>query len=165
MITFDVPGTPQQQGSKIAMANRVMIDANKKLKPWRAEVIAAAREAYAVAMDGDAGPIMGPAYVWARFYFARPKGHYGTGRNEGKIKSTAPLAYTSMPDADKLQRALGDALAQAGVLHDDRLIVGWDTLKIYARRPHTEVAIFIPGEPGYPIFPHKEVDHDRGLRR
>lgn len=137
-IEFIIPGTPQQQGSKTRMPNGFMVESNKKLGSWRRDAIAAAQAAYQ-------GPkIMGPVFVTARFYFGRPKGHFGSGRNAGRLKLTAPTYYASAPDLDKLQRALGDVLTQAGLILDDRLIVKWiEPVKLWTlRAPRTEVAIF-----------------------
>lgn len=142
-MIIEIPGTPQQQGSKTQVrtrsGNTVMLEANRNLKPWRSLAITALRDMW------SADPIMGPVFVWARFYFTRPLAHYGTGRNAGQVKSSAPVWFTSPPDTDKLQRALGDALTQSGVIHDDRQIVGWDARKAYANRPHTAVAVVRPG--------------------
>lgn len=146
-IEFEIPGTPQQQGSKTRMPNGYMAEANKNLAPWRTEAIYAAQQAH----HGDASewqPIMRPVFVAARFFFPRPKSHYGTGRNAGVLKDSAPFYYASAPDLDKLQRALGDVLTQASVIQDDRLIVKWlDPFKAYTGNgPRTEVEIEIVGD-------------------
>ena len=53
------------------------------------------------------------------FFFARPKGHYGTGRNEGKLKESAPEYPISKGrnDLDKLLRLIFDAMT--GVVYED----------------------------------------------
>ena len=40
-----------------------------------------------------------------------------------------------------LQRALGDALTQAGVLRDDALIAQWTAAKLYGPTPLIELTI------------------------
>lgn len=139
MIEFSVPGAPQQQGSKSINAHGAMYDSNTDLERWRGEVAMIARNAYR-----SGKPITQGVGVWVRFVFDRPKAHYGTGRNAGKLKPSAAYWYASAPDADKLQRALGDALTQSKVIEDDRLIVGWNSMKVYGARPMTHVKIVIP---------------------
>lgn len=139
-IEFVIPGTPQQQGSKIVSRYGGMYDANKKLGPWRAEGIAAAQAAY------DGPKITEPLAVTARFYFPRPKGHYGSGKNSMKVKPNAPTFHASAPDTDKLCRALNDVLTQAGTILDDRLIVQLAAVKFWTEKaPRTEVAISLIG--------------------
>lgn len=125
LLQFEVPGTPQPQGSKIA--NRFgggVREANKKLAPWRSAAMAAAADEM-----GNAQPLTVPVAVTAHFYFARPRSHYGTGRNAETVKLSSPLKHCQKPDLDKLLRALGDALTQGGVLRDDSQIVKYDTGK------------------------------------
>lgn len=140
-IDFVIPGTPQQQGSKIVSRYGGMYDANKKLAPWRQEGIAAAQAAYQ-------GPkIITPVLVAAEFWFARPASHFGSGRNASKLKPTAPRYYSNAPDLDKLQRALGDVLEQSGLLQNDKLIVSWlNPVKYWTSdAPYTRVTI-LPAE-------------------
>lgn len=145
-IEFTIPGTPQQQGSKIVSRYGGMYDANKKLAAWRTDAIAAAQAAWH-------GPkIIGPVAVEAIWYFSRPQSHYGTGRNRLKIKDSAPTWHAQAPDADKLARSLGDALTQSGVLADDKLIVSWYAYKLWtSEAPRTEVRVTIIGDQQFTI--------------
>ena len=139
MTTFalacTIPGTPQQQGSKTRNAYGTMYEANRNLKPWRAHAITQLRAAWA----GE--PITHGVHVTARFVYARPKSHYRTGRNAHLLRDDAPIFKTSAPDLDKLQRALGDALTQAGVLRDDALIAQWTAAKLYGPTPLTALTV------------------------
>lgn len=112
-----------------------MYEANRNLKPWRAHAITQLRAAWA----GE--PITHGVHVEAQFVFARPKSHYRTGRNSHLLRDDAPAFKTSAPDLDKLQRALGDALTQSGVLRDDALIVTWVARKSWATTPSTWLQI------------------------
>lgn len=47
MIAFDVYGEPAPQGSKRHVGGGRMIESSAKVKPWRQDVVAAAREAMA----------------------------------------------------------------------------------------------------------------------
>lgn len=134
MITFTVPGLPQQQGSKTYLGRGISIDANKNLKPWRLDAITCARAAFKEQLVGTIG-------VAAIFTYPRPRNHYGTGRNSTQLKPSAPAYKTSAPDLDKLCRALGDALTQSGIIRDDALIAYWTAQKVYGTTPSTHVTI------------------------
>jgi crossover junction endodeoxyribonuclease RusA len=133
---FFVAGVPQPQGSKRHVGKGRMIEAAKGLGPWREAIIWEAKRrspwsrGYANARNFE-GP------VWARFtfFFPRPKSHYGTGRNAGILKESAPMYHSSPPDVDKLVRAVGDALTMSGLIADDRLIVEILATKRYGEPP------------------------------
>jgi len=138
-----VNGVPVPQGSKTSFRHSktgkvVMVDANKNLAAWRALVSARARSAWGV----DRPPLAGPVIVTALFYLPRPKGHYGTGRNAGVLKPSAPVYPAVKPDLDKLVRAVFDSLKVAGVWADDALCVGLGgTGKFYADAVEPGVAL------------------------
>lgn len=128
-LTVNVLGTPVQQGSKTAGVTKAgkpyLRDANdKNLRPWRKLVDARFREAirYSGWETLDAA-----AEVVLAFHHQRPAGHYGTGRNAGTLKPSAPTWKSTAPDIDKLTRAILDAATTSGALRDDarvaRLIV------------------------------------------
>jgi len=126
-VSFDVHGHPQTQGSKKSFAwtdkvtgkarSSMVESAGDKLKSWRTMVSDKAREA----MDG--APMMeGPVMVWAVFSFIRPKSHYGTGRNAGKLKASTAIPFpVTKGDLDKLMRAIGDGMTKI-VYRDDKQI-------------------------------------------
>lgn len=136
---FRVYGDPKPGGSKRAFVNRktgraVIVDACKKNKQWRDSVATAAVEAY----QGE--PLTGPIKLAIIFYRARPKSHYGTGRNAGVCKATAPEFPTTRPDATKLLRSTEDALT--GILwRDDSQIVQQRVWKQYSPRPGALIAL------------------------
>lgn len=53
------------------------------------------------------------------FFFVRPKSHYGTGRNAGKLKASASRVHCQTPDVDNLAKAVLDVLTQLGLWRDD----------------------------------------------
>ena len=123
-LTINVVGTPAQQGSKTAGVSKEgkpdLRDNNPgQLKPWRAEVAGCAE---AAARDASWETLTGPTEVTIGFYQARPASHYGTGRNAGKLKPSAPTWKATAPDVDKLVRAVLDALTTSRTIHDDRII-------------------------------------------
>jgi Holliday junction resolvase RusA-like endonuclease len=66
------------------------------------------------------------------FYLPRPGGHFGTGRNAGLVKNSAPLWPAVKPDLDKLERAVFDSLESAGVWGNDSICCGVTGWKHYA---------------------------------
>jgi Holliday junction resolvase RusA-like endonuclease len=129
-IRFSVYGEPKPQGSKrvvpiYSKAGPVMKDGrvltrcvndNPKLGEWRQELAHAARKAYS-------GPLLtGALCVAMTFHRPRPASHYGSGRNSGVLKSSAPKYPTTKPDTLKLARAVEDSMS--GVIYrDDSQIV------------------------------------------
>lgn len=94
---------------------------DKALKPWRQEVammaVAAGWPAMGVAELDEA------MIVQITFYFTRPDTHFGTGRNAGVLKDSAPLyPEKTGGDVDKLARGVLDALTGI-VWKDDKRIV------------------------------------------
>lgn len=119
-LSFTVPGIPVPQGSKRFVGNGRMIEANAGLKPWRAEVIAAAIEAADANPDWVSTSSRRATYAArVEFQFPRPKAHLGT---QG-VKPGAPVHHGTRPDLDKLIRSVFDALTQSGVIGDDSQIV------------------------------------------
>ena len=124
-LSFTVYGKPAQMGSKRAFVfgkegpnpRAVMTDDNSaKRKAWATSVAQVAADA----MKGR--PISDkPIQVIARFFFARPKSHYGTGKNASKLKASAPHRHSQSPDLDKLERCLNDAMTGI-VFRDDKQI-------------------------------------------
>lgn len=129
-IGIRVHGTPITQGSKTAnrFGGGVRDDNAKTLKPWRDQVRAVAED---TCRYHDT--ITGPVRIWVRFTFNRPLHHYGTGRNSEAIKERYLHAQpTYKKDVDKLQRAVFDALTEAGVWADDGQVVDVRARKFYA---------------------------------
>ena len=130
-IAFTVYGTAQSRGSKTPWNPRrkdgslvlradgrpviATMDDNKKSKNWMAEVRAAAAGAF----SGEL--LTGPIELTCAFYFARPTSHYGTGRNSGKLKPSAPIDHTQKPDLSKITRAVEDAMTKV-IWRDDSQI-------------------------------------------
>ena len=107
-VRFFVPGTPVPQGSLKSFAargtGRVVTPQLPKVLEWRGLIAMEARRHFDRPWDV-------PVVLELAFYFARPKAHFGTGRNAGTLKPSAPHHMSRTPDLDKLVRAVGDALA------------------------------------------------------
>lgn len=127
-VHFFVPGVPVQQGSKTAYVvgkRAVVTDQNAKvLKPWRARVAAAAREAYWWPVERMERPVV----VTVEFRFLRPK----------SVKRAHPSVK---PDVDKLLRSLLDAVTDSGIWRDDAQVVQVHASKVYAPIAGMQVAI------------------------
>lgn len=116
-----VYGRPAPQGSKRHVGKGVMVESSPHVKPWREAVRASAIDAMELAFDGPGTDrLYGPVAVRMIFTLAVPA-------------SAKPGARPAvMPDVSKLVRATEDALVDAGVLADDKLIVEYDRVaKVY----------------------------------
>ena len=132
-LVITVPGDPAPKGSLKCIGRRgsvahVLIEDNDRTKPWRDKVSAAVRRAH----PEPASPGQ-PLCADVTFTLARPKSHYGTGRNVNRVRPAAPAWPTSHAtgDVDKLLRLILDALQDAGLVPDDSAIVTVTTTKAY----------------------------------
>ena len=137
-ITFFVPGDPKPGGSKRAFINPktgkpIITDACKGSKPWRADVKHFAYQAY----SGEL--LKGPLILTIVFYRIRPKFHFGTGRNAGILKASAPKYPEVQPDATKLVRSTEDALTKV-LWHNDNQIVEQHAYKEYGK-PGAQISV------------------------
>lgn len=132
VLSITVHGIPAPQGSKRHVGGGRMIEMSKALGPWREAVKKAARDAIDDhRANGDWVLSNQPVGLEVYFHFLRPKGHYGTGRNAGKLRASAPLRPAVIPDLSKLIRSTEDALTDAGVWRDDALVVSVSAGKFY----------------------------------
>ncbi|WP_424639862.1 RusA family crossover junction endodeoxyribonuclease [Embleya sp. AB8] len=126
LLSVAVHGTPAPQGSKRHVGAGRMIDSSVGVRPWREAVVWAVRqEINRRRGQGPWTPLTGPLEASIVFTVRRPKGHFGTGRNAGVLRASAPLRPHVIPDLDKLLRSTGDAITTAGGYVDDAQIVGY----------------------------------------
>jgi Holliday junction resolvase RusA-like endonuclease len=128
MLAFEVVGVPQTAGSKTAFTNpktgkAIVVESGDRAakRTWRGDVRDAAQAAIAQSPD-DWWQYAGPVAVSFTFRRARPKGHYGSGRNAGTLKPHAPRFPTTAPDALKLARSLEDALTGVAYVDDAQIV-------------------------------------------
>lgn len=128
-LVVTVFGKPVTQGSKTRTKWGIRDDNADRLRPWREAVKQAALDALN-ARDRLEGPVL----VDVVFTFDRPK-------SAPKSRPCWPITRSS-GDLDKLQRALFDALTDAGVWRDDSQVVD-----VRARKVHVgdDGALRIPG--------------------
>lgn len=78
------------------------------------------REVRLAAVDHVPNPrIEGPLDLEMTFFLPRPGGHYGTGKNIGVLKQSAPKRLSGKPDSDNLAKAIMDCLKTVGMYRDD----------------------------------------------
>lgn len=86
-------------------------------------------------------PLEGPIKISCTFYMPRPKSHYGTGKNKGKLKSNAPAFHTKKKDLDNLLKFSLDCLNRIA-WKDDAQICQAEAQKVYSNNPRTEIKIW-----------------------
>ena len=130
-----VKGKPAPQGSKVSTRYGGMREASQYVMPWRNQIVSACIE-----QKINCGNIIEtPVEMFIEFQFHRPQGHYGTGRNEGILKKSAPQypITRSTGDIDKLCRSTLDGLSipSGGILlRDDSLVVRLKATKSFATK-------------------------------
>jgi Holliday junction resolvase RusA-like endonuclease len=112
-----------------AYNSKVFANNAESLASWRSDVAAAAHR-----HKPDGWDIKAPVSLRCEFVFPRPLSDYGTGKNSGKLKPSAPQHHTKTPDLDKLIRAAGDSISDAVarvLLYSDAQIVSIYATKRY----------------------------------
>lgn len=125
-----VNGKPAPQGSKRHVGNGRMIEMSKAVGPWREAVRGETQRAMSTGawLAGTTQPIL----IDVVFYLPRPAAHYGSGRNGGVVKGSAPGYPAGRPDVDKLARAVLDGLTMGGAMADDAQVVELQARKRWA---------------------------------
>jgi Holliday junction resolvase RusA-like endonuclease len=139
-VEFTVLGRPQPAGSKRAFPRKgggvIVTDDNPRAKSWQQEIRTVALDAM-----GDATPFVDPVEVFFRFVLTRPLGHFGSGRNAGSVRASAPVYPIVKPDVTKLIRAVEDAMTGI-VFRDDAQIVNQRAYKTYGDPERVEVVVW-----------------------
>ena len=108
-----------------------MYDPSYKDKKFMAQMIACLAPRW---------PMQGPVRVDRYYYFPYLKGHYGAGRNAGKIKASAPFWKSTGVDIDNCDKILFDVLTGLFIVNDSQICLGIQARR-YDRVPRTEVFI------------------------
>lgn len=124
-IAFTVEGHPAPQGSKRHVGNGRMVEASKRLKPWRDAVIKASAQ-----MAATVEPLDGPLYVRLEFRIPRPK----------TVTRRYPITR-SAGDVDKLIRGVLDGIDQGGLIGDDSQVIDVRASKRYSNLPGVTIYI------------------------
>jgi len=83
-----------------------------------------------------------PISVEVGFYFDRPKSQFGTGKNAGVIKGSAPFYHIKRPDLDNLEKFVLDCL-NGYVWRDDSQIFNIESQKLYVENTQPETILII----------------------
>ncbi|HEY0838857.1 MAG TPA: RusA family crossover junction endodeoxyribonuclease [Vulgatibacter sp.] len=139
---FHVPGLPQPKGSTRSFKHRTTgrivtrADNAESLEPWQTAIGWRAKAA-GVRLS------RGPVEIDCTFIFARPKGHFGA---RGLLRPSAPERHLVKPDADKLLRAVLDALTKIAYVDDAQVVSAW-ACKRYATEgeaPGVAIEVYAP---------------------
>lgn len=135
-IVIIVRGVPVPQGSLVrSPSGGLYHGGGSRLALWRGSVRGEAQEAM-----GDRPPFAGPLAVVIGATFPRPKSHYRTGRHAAELRAEAPTCHAQVPDADKIARAILDALAGVA-FGDDRQVSRLSVAKIWDETPGVTIRI------------------------
>ena len=116
---------PAPQGSKRHVGGGRLIEASKRVKPWRNAVALSAQQQM---REQKFDLITGACNVSVVFRFKRPKSHFTT---NGQLKANAPEhCIVKRNDIDKCCRSTLDALSET-VFADDCLVVSLNAEKRY----------------------------------
>lgn len=153
-----IPGTVQPKGSLKCVGRRgkrahVLLEDNKDSTPWRKAVTG-----WLVRKWPTKAAPRQPLGAEVTFTLARPAGHYGTGRNAGRLKPSAPAFPTThgTGDVDKLLRLILDAMQDAGHLVDDAQVIEVTTRKAYVLSTGTDTIAPLDPDP-YDRLPYPGV--------
>ena len=132
-----IPGRPRPQGAlkTFAVAGKAYGRHTDSTLSHRAHVISTLAE------NWQRDPLAGAVVVDVVFTFARPKSHYGTGRNADVVKESAPDKHIQAPDSDKLSRLALDGLEMAGVVRNDSQVCRLTIDKLWGRDDSTHLVM------------------------
>ena len=133
-VSFVCLSRAAPQGSKRHIGGGVMIEASKRVKPFRSDLQGIAIEATPVDWD------LGLQYeMTIEFHFRRPASHL---TSKGALTKSAPLYPTgrNIGDLDKLVRAVLDSLT--GICYyDDSSVVDIKAKKVFRSRDEVIISI------------------------
>ncbi len=135
MITITIPGKP------IAKKRPRFARKGKFVKTYNEQETEESRFLWEVKSQITECISDEPISIDCHFYMPRPKNHYGTGRNAGKLKKDAPIFHIKKPDLDNLVKFVLDCL-NGVAWKDDSQIYNLTATKIYTKEPKTVIEIF-----------------------
>lgn len=130
-LTFFVEGDPvaQPRVKAARRGNFIHIYTPPTADAWKKLVGLRAKEAVKLSKWKHDGSPLGLRLL---FWMPRPKSHFRTGKFWSILRDDAPKQHTSKPDIDNLQKAVMDAMTDAGIYSDDCLIFQTEALKAWA---------------------------------
>lgn len=134
MIKIIVPGEP------IAKARPKFARRGKFVQTYNIQETEEGKFIAQVLAQANGKTIDGPIRMTMIATKSRPKSHYGTGRNSGKLKPSAPALPATKPDLDNYIKFLCDCFNEI-LFRDDAQIVGIKAIKRYGKNPRTEILL------------------------
>ena len=132
-LIFFIEGTPIPQGSKTAIRHgrrARLIEANKRLKPWRNTLQTA------LAAQAAGRRVPGPFTIYLDFRFTPPqRPRYRNANGVG--------IHAVKPDVDKLTRAVLDSLTAVDIIDDDARCFTLTATKNYTTKLHPSPGVRI----------------------
>jgi len=126
-MRFFIQGTPKPQARPRFARRGKFVSTYSVKNEWK-EVVKHYAGSQTVTMFNSA------IEVNLYFQFHRPDSHYRTGRYKDLLKDSAPEWHINKPDKDNLEKAVTDAMTDAGLLSDDCIIVRGMTSKSYIEK-------------------------------
>ena len=134
MIQLSIPGEPiGKKRPRFARRGKITVaynDQQTEEGKFIAQVLAQA----------NGQTINGPIEMTMTATKSRPKSHYGTGRNSGKLKPSAPAYPTNKPDLDNILKFVCDCFNEI-LFKDDAQVVSIQAIKRYGDNPRTEITL------------------------
>ena len=130
-VVGDPQGQPRHRAASLGGHARVYNPTRRAdgrihpIVPWREAIKAAAMK------RRPESPMTGPVSCEITLRFRRPKSHYGTGGNLGKLKASAPYWHTKKPDRDNADKAVLDVLTECCYWLDDAQVCDGGVRKRY----------------------------------
>lgn len=127
-ITIHVLGDPQGQPrgrAFVGPGGHARIHEDGSAEGWKSAVA----EIMIPRLPGE--PWLGAIRIRMDWLFDRPKSHFGTGRNAGFLKPSAPVFKTSKPDTDNAEKAILDCLTRLRLWRDDAQVAWVKKIKWY----------------------------------
>ena len=127
-LTFFADGDPKGQPRTRAFKQhgKMVYWMPPNAKGWKQSVRVALLNAW------NRKPMIGPVNVTINAFFPRPKAHYFAGKRAAILRPDAPTWHTSKPDRDNVDKAILDALTDAGLWADDCQVCAGQVTKRYA---------------------------------
>jgi len=127
MIIKHISGTPKAQPRPRAFARggRASVYNPKTADEWKGQIKKRLQQYQGMNLDGN-------FHVKLNFFFARPKSHFGTGKNCKALKTTSPAQHTQKPDLDNLAKSVLDAITDLQIWKDDSQVTELTLAKEWA---------------------------------
>jgi Holliday junction resolvase RusA-like endonuclease len=140
-ITLLIPGQPvgknRPRFTRVGKGVRTYSDQGDEEQLW---VMVVRQQLKELAVRHFSGAVAMKIVFWMK----RPAGHFGSGKNAGVLKASAPVSPVTKIDLDNGIKWTLDVLNHCDVWQDDSFVIGIDARKRYAEtgtEPRTELVL------------------------